>query len=332
MSSGTAPRTGVVATTLDAVLEATVLASFSRIGIAVRRATQHWGDDTAPSMKGKTVLVTGATSGIGRAAAIRLAQLGAAVRIIGRNQAKAAAAVADIRQAAGKRSDVSFDVVDMGDLEAVRAFATRFTAVNPTLDVLVHNAGALTADYRQAPNGCEATLATHVLGPFLLTSLLLPTLRAASGVATVITVSSGGMYTERLDLADLEMDARNYKGATAYARAKRAQVVLNHEWATRVPVDQVAFHAMHPGWVDTPGVESGLPTFYRVMKPLLRSPEEGADTIVWLAATQSLGSGDLWLDRRRRSEHRVPWTRGGDGDALWDYCVERTGAPVPILA
>lgn len=316
----------MAATVVDAALEATVVGSFSRVGIAVRRATQRWSDDPAPSLQGKTALVTGATSGIGLAAAVQLATRGAAVRIVGRNEAKAAAAHAAICRVTGKRGDVAFDVVDVSDFDAVRAFAQRFTGANPALDVLVHNAGALTADYRQAPSGCEATLAAHVLGPFLLTSLLLPALRAGSDPTTVITVSSGGMYAERLDVAQLEMTAEDYKGATAYARAKRAQVVLNHEWSSRVPADQVAFHAMHPGWVDTPGVETGLPTFYRTMKPLLRSPDDGADTIVWLAGNRSAESGNFWLDRRRRSEHHLPWTRGGDGTALWDYCVERTGA------
>lgn len=330
MTPNSGRRQGVVATVVDAALEATVVGSYSRVGILARRATQRWNDDAAPSLQGKTALITGATSGIGLAAAVQLATRGAAVRIVGRNEAKAAAARSTIRRAVGAACDVDFDVVDVGDFDAVRAFAERFTAGQATLDVLVHNAGALTADYRQAPSGCEATLATHVLGPFLLTSLLLPALRAASDPATVITVSSGGMYAERLDLANLEMTAADYKGATAYARAKRAQVVLNHEWASRVPAKQVVFHAMHPGWVDTPGVESGLPTFYRVMKPLLRSPDDGADTIDWLAGNPSAGSGRFWLDRRRRSEHRVPWTRGGDGNALWDYCLQRTGAVAAV--
>lgn len=312
-----------MATVVDAALEATVVGSFSRVGILVRRATQRWNDESDPSLTGRTALVTGATSGIGLAAAVQLAKRGAAVRIVGRNEAKAASARQTICSAVGDGADIAYDVVDVSDFDAVRAFADRFTAANATLDVLVHNAGALTADYRQAPSGCEATLAAHLLGPFLLTNLLLPALRAASDPATVITVSSGGMYAERLDLATLEMTASDYKGATAYARAKRAQVVLNHEWSTRVPADQIVFHAMHPGWVDTPGVETGLPTFYRVMKPLLRSPDDGADTIVWLAGDRSAESGYFWLDRRRRSEHHLPWTRGGDGSLLWDYCAER---------
>lgn len=143
----------------------------------------------------------------------------------------------------------------------------------------------------------------------------------------MITVSSGAMYPPRLDLAALEMDRDSYDGKVAYARAKRAQVVLNHEWARRVPSNEIMFHAVHPGWVDTPGVVSGLPGFHRVMQPLLRGPEQGADTVVWPASTdESLRStGSFWLHRRRRSEHRVPWTSGGDGAALWVLCHQRTG-------
>ena len=124
---------------------------------------------------------------------------------------------------------------------------------------------------------------------------------------------------------------REYEGTTAYARVKRAQLVLNHEWARRVDPASVVFHAMHPGWADTPGVRSSLPGFYRVMRPLLRSARQGADTAVWLAAapeaTQT--SGDFWLDRHRRWEHKAPWTRPKDAEAdqarLWDWCLARTG-------
>jgi len=92
------------------------------------------------------------------------------------------------------------------------------------------------------------------------------------------------MYTQRLDPAALQMTPRGYRGVTAYARAKRAQVALSREWARRLAGTGITFHAMHPGWVDTPGIAAALPGFHRVMWPLLRTPGEGADTIVWLAA------------------------------------------------
>ena len=116
---------------------------------------------------------------------------------------------------------------------------------------------------------------------------------------------------------------------------KRAQLVLNHEWARRVDSASVVFQAMHPGWADTPGVRSSLPGFYRVMRPLLRSSGQGADTIVWLAAAPELThtSGDFWLDRHRRWEHKVPWTRSRDAASdqarLWEWCVARTGSQGP---
>lgn len=317
-----------IARSVDAVLEATVVGSFSRAGYHVRSRLEGWpAADRGRDLAGRTVLVTGATSGIGLASAMRFAQLGATVRFLARDAARAEAARARIEAAGGPHADVAYDLADMSDLGSLREFATRVSAANPRLDALVHNAGALSRTFAQAPDGSELTLASHVLGPFLLTGLLLPTLRHAAP-ARVITVSSGGMYTQRLDLEDLEMARAGYDGRVAYARAKRAQVVLNREWDRRLGASDVVFHAMHPGWVDTPGVASGLPGFHRVMRPLLRTPEQGADTVVWLASADEAlrSSGAFWLDRRRRSEHRVPWTRGAeDGAALWALCQRRTG-------
>jgi NAD(P)-dependent dehydrogenase (short-subunit alcohol dehydrogenase family) len=312
---------------VDAALEATVVGSFSRVGYRVRSRLERWPAADTVDLAGRTVLVTGATSGIGLAAALRFARLGASVRFLARNRARADDARARIIEAAAGDCDVSFHLADLSDFDAVRESAEHIAVANPRIDVLVHNAGALTRDYQQAPDGTELTLATHVLGPFLLTALLMPVLRAGAP-ARVITMSSGGMYTQRFDLDQLEMDRQHYNGTVAYARAKRAQVVLNQEWARRTPASDVLFHAMHPGWVDTPGVMSGLPTFHRVMRPLLRTPDQGADTAVWLAsATEPLAStGGFWHDRRRRGEHRLPWTRARrDGAAIWEFCVTRTG-------
>jgi NAD(P)-dependent dehydrogenase (short-subunit alcohol dehydrogenase family) len=155
--------------------------------------------------------------------------------------------------------------------------------------------------------------------------MLLPALRAAAP-SRVITVSSGGMYTQRLELSALEMPPPDYRGVTEYARVKRAQVVLNREWARRTEPAQVAFHAMHPGWAATPGITASLPGFSRVMRPLLRSAGQGADTIVWLATADAglLGSGRFWHDRRPRPEYLLPWTREPSGAAgrLWDWVAQ----------
>src|ERR1700694_5992766 len=270
-----------LAVTADEALEATVVGSFSRIGYEARRRTAHWIDP--PAMDGKVVLITGATSGLGLATATRLARMGASVRFLARDPARAERAAAAIVASSG-HTDVSYGIADLSELAALRAFARTFRAQERRLDVLIHNAGALSRDYQTSRDGTELTVATQVVGPFVLTSELL-SLLGASAPSRVITVSSGGMYAERYDLDQLEMGPETYDGVTAYARAKRAQLVLNREWARRQSGTGIVFHAMHPGWADTPGVQTALPAFRRVMRPLLRSADQGSDTIVWLAAS-----------------------------------------------
>ena len=266
------------------------------------------------------VVVTGATSGLGLEAAREFVSLGATVVLLGRDAKKTEA----VRAALSRDADtgrVQSVVADMGDLVQVRAAARELIRRFPRIDVLVHNAGALTAARHESPQGIEQTVASQVVGPFLLTSLLLPCLRVAAP-GRVITVSSGGMYASPLRVEHLQMTS-DYNGTEQYARAKRAQVTLNEMWAERVPATEVVFHAMHPGWADTPGVEQSLPTFRKVVGPLLRSPAQGADTIVWLAAAAEpvRSSGGFWLDRRRRSIHKLPRTRRSDTalrrQALW---------------
>ena len=146
-------------------------------------------------------------------------------------------------------------------------------------------------------------------------------------------MSSGGMYTAALTVENLQMTEAAYRGSDQYARAKRAQVTLNEVWAQQIERAELVFHAMHPGWADTPGVQESLPQFRRLMKPLLRTPAEGVDTLVWLAADDGeplRTTGDFWLDRRRRKIHRLASTRRSDTlqrrHELWDWCVDQTGA------
>jgi dehydrogenase/reductase SDR family member 12 len=316
-----------VAAVVDAALEATVAGSFSRAGYAVRSRLEHW--QSPPALSGRVVIVTGASSGIGRAAALELARLGASLVLVGRDEGRLEATAQDAR-ALGRGAVVEPALLDIVDADAVRAFAAHVAAGHDQVHGLVHAAGALFSEYQRVPSGDERTVATTVLAPFRLTWMLSPILRRSTD-AIIVTVSSGGMYSQAFDLDRLSMTSEGYRGTTAYARAKRAQVVLSHEWARRWGPDGVASYASHPGWVDTPGLVSGLPTFAR-LGPLLRTPAEGADTVVWLAAGEARRDGateGFFHDRHQRSEHHLPWTARGasprDGRALWEWCQTRTG-------
>jgi NAD(P)-dependent dehydrogenase (short-subunit alcohol dehydrogenase family) len=316
---------------LDSLIEAPVVPSFTKVGCQLRSRLDHWTDLSSYDLTGRTIVVTGATSGLGRQAAEQFARLGAHVIVSGRNAVKAARVRADIVERTGS-SELSVACADMAELDQVRAMADELIAAHPRIDVLVHNAGALTAHRTVNSDGIESTVASQVLGPFLLTSLLLPALRAASP-GRVLTMSSGGMYAAALTLENLQMTESAYRGSDQYARAKRAQVTLNEMWAEQFERTEVVFHAMHPGWADTPGVQESLPQFRRLMKPLLRTPAEGVDTLVWLAADDGepqRTTGDFWHDRRRRKIHRVASTRRSDTPQrrheLWDWCIAQTGA------
>jgi len=308
---------------LDRTLDALIVPGFTRLGPALRSRTGHWSPAApAGSMEGRTVVVTGATSGIGLATAQALAAAGADLVLVGRDSGRLAIAAERVVPA-GSGTAPRTEVADMADLVVVRTLADRLIATLSSIDVLVHNAGALSADRRTSPDGLEETVAAQVVGPHLLTTLLLPLL-AAAAPGRVITVSSGGMYASPLRVADLEM-GDDYGGSEQYARAKRAQVVLNEMWAARTDPSDVVFHAMHPGWADTPGVQASLPAFRRITGPLLRTPEEGADTVVWLAAAAegASSSGQFWCDRAVRPTHRLARTRRSDTparrDELWSW-------------
>jgi len=322
-----------VAGVVDSLIEAPIAPSFTKVGYQLRSRLEHWSDLASYDLSGRTIVVTGATSGIGRQAVEQFARLGAHVVICGRDVAKARQVRNEIAVSTGS-SELSIACADMAEIEEVDAMADQLLATHQQIDVLVHNAGALTSHRSVNSAGIESTVASQVLGPFLLSGRLIPLL-CANGPGRVLTMSSGGMYAAGLDVADLQMTAADYRGSKQYARAKRAQVTLNEMWAQRVDRTAVVFHALHPGWADTPGVEASLPQFRRLMKPLLRSAAEAADTLVWLAADDGeplRTSGDFWLDRRRRKIHRLPSTRRSDTleqrRLLWDWCVAKTGVQV----
>jgi dehydrogenase/reductase SDR family protein 12 len=310
---------------LDSVLDRSVIGGYTNVGYRIR--SRGWSASELPSLDGRVVMVTGATSGLGLAAAEGFARLGATVWLVVRSEERGQRARAGIAERSGNH-DVHVGLCDLSDLQSVRQFAERCTAQAERLDVLVNNAGVLPSTRALSPDGIEMTFATNVLGPFLLTNLLLPLLER-SAPARIINVSSGGMYTQRIRGDDLQSARGEFDGATAYARAKRAQVILTELWARRLEGRGVVVHAMHPGWADTPGVETSLPRFYRLTRPLLRTPEQGADTIVWLGAADEPGrsTGRFWHDRRPRPTHLLPWTRETrqEREQLWARCAQLSG-------
>ena len=314
-----------IARFVDNALEATIVGSFTRIGPVLRRRLGHWSPP--PHRPGRVVVVTGATSGLGREAALELGSLGCTVVAVGRNAERLARVGAEIEERGGT---AICEQADLADLGATRGLAQRLTATLDHIDVLIHNAGALLADYTLGPQGHEVTVAVHVLSPFLLTTLVRPLLEASGG-AKVITMTSGGMYSEAFKLRSLEMKPENYRGSVAYARAKRAQVVLTVAWQ-RSETSSIDYYVVHPGWAKTPGVADSLPTFDRLLGPLLRTPAEGVGTLVWLATSDpgSPEGGTFWLDRRERSLFRLPKTKVDEatlqaqGDELIDWLAETT--------
>jgi dehydrogenase/reductase SDR family protein 12 len=293
----------------DALLDRTIVGGYSRAGYALR--ARHFRP--LPRLDGTTVAVTGATSGLGLAAARGFARLGARTILVARDPERGEQA----RAATAEHGTAELRIADLARLDDVRRLAEQLQDA----DVLVNNAGVLPPRRTLTEDGHELTFAVNVLAPFLLTALL-------PDVRRVIAVSSGGMYTQKLDVADLDSADGDFSGTKAYARSKRAEVVLNELWARR---GRPGMHAMHPGWVDTPGLQDSLKTFHRITKPILRTPDQGADTIVFLGAAEPPPpSGRFWTDRAPRPTHYLPTTHESpqERQQLWDACVARTAAPV----
>lgn len=318
----------------DFLLEQSVVGGFGRLGYQLRKA--HW-QPLPEDLSQRVMIVTGANSGLGYATAEALARRGAQLILACRSAERGQAALARLQAETGNQQ-LQLELLDVGHQASVRAFAERVAAAHPRIHALIHNAGALTHQRQESPEGIELTLATHVLGPHLLTALLRPQLAAAGSTAEparVIFVSSGGMYLARLNPEDLQFQQRAYHGTQAYAEAKRGMLYLAQLWAAAFVREAlpIAAYAMHPGWADTPGVQAALPGFRRLSRLLLRNNAEGADTTVWLAATdQVLQNGGFYADRALRPRYRMASTRSSPSEIerWWQRLGELTEMPLPF--
>jgi NAD(P)-dependent dehydrogenase (short-subunit alcohol dehydrogenase family) len=312
---------------LSRIVDPFIVSSFDRTGFRIHSLTFR-PEDLDVELSGRRCLVTGANSGIGYETALALADLGAEVVLLCRSRERGEQAAQQIREQTGNRR-VFLELLDVSDLGSIRAAATRLWT--QPVDVLVHNAGVLPAERVETDDALELTFATNVVGPFLLTRLLRGNLEKSPD-GRVIWVSSGGMYTRRLNLEDPNWTERDYDGVLAYAETKRAQVVLSELWAEALRGSSVIVSAMHPGWADTPSVKDSLPRFHRVTRNILRTPAEGADTVVWLAACPRtrLSTGRFFFDRDERRTHLLPFTRESEEDrrALWELCERLSAEPV----
>ena len=300
-----------------------------RTGWDERRPAPTGAGSRRGMMTGKTVLVTGATGGIGLAAASRLAAQGARVGITGRDRTRAEEAAAGIARASGSKVDVF--VADMSSQAEVRRLAGEVLATYPRLDVLLNNVGGFWAHRHLTADGLEHTFALNHLAPFLLTNLLLDRL-TASAPARVVTVSSGAQAMGRIDFDDL-MGERSWSGQRAYSQSKLANVMFTYELARRTTVTGVTATTLHPGVTRT-GFGAEDPTrlmapVIAVLRPFMRSPERGADTAVYLASSPDVEglTGRYFADRKVKTSNKVSYDAAAAA-RLWTVSAQLVGLPV----
>ena len=282
-------------------------------------------------MNGKIVLITGGTSGIGKAAAMALAKLGAEVVVTGRNRERGEGAVEEIRRESGSRK-VSLLLADLAVQAEVRRLAEEFEASHDRLDVLVNNAGLIQSRRTETPDGIEVTFAVNHLAPFLLTNLLLDLLKE-SAPSRIITVSSEAQRRAKIDFDNLQGE-RRYSAFRAYGQSKLANIMFTYELAERLRGTNATANCLHPGGVNTNFGNNNrgpMTLLFRAFKPFMRSPEQGADTIVYLAASPDVEgmSGKYLVDRRVIAPSEETYDEP-TRKKLWEISEELTGLKAAV--
>jgi NAD(P)-dependent dehydrogenase (short-subunit alcohol dehydrogenase family) len=280
-------------------------------------------------MEYKVVLITGGTSGIGKAAATALAAMGAEVVVAGRNKERGEAAVGEIRRES-RSEKVSLMLADLAVQAEVRELADKFKARYDRLDVLVNNAGLIQSRRTETPEGIELTLAVNHLAPFLLTNLLLDLLKS-SAPSRIITVASEARRQAEIDLDDLQSE-RRYRAFPVYGMTKLANILFTYELAERLRETGVVANCVHPGGVNTDFGNNNRSLgilLFRAIKPFMRTSQRGADTVIYLASSPAAGemSGKYLMDRKEVSPAQ-PRDKGLQ-QRLWEVSEELTNLEVP---
>lgn len=285
------------------------------------------------TMKDKHCLITGATAGIGRAAALQLAQMGASLVLVARNPDKAEATVRQIQQQAGNQR-VEFLLADLASQKEVRRLAEEIKAQYQRLDVLVNNAGLLMTSRQESPDGIEMTFALNHLSYFLLTNLLLDLLKSSSP-SRIVNVSSDSHQQANIDFSDLQYRGR-YRGFQAYARSKLANLLFTYELARRLEGTGVTVNGLHPGLVATNFLaNNGLPgrAMNLFVRLLGRSPEKGARTVTYLASSTDVEgvTGQYFVDEGLVASSPASYDLD-DALSLWQVSADLTGLETTPLA
>jgi NAD(P)-dependent dehydrogenase (short-subunit alcohol dehydrogenase family) len=280
-------------------------------------------------MEYKVVLITGGTSGIGKAAATALAAMGAEVVVAGRDRERGEAAVGEIRRES-RSEKVSLMLADLAVQAEVRELADKFKARYDRLDVLVNNAGLIQSRRTETPEGIELTLAVNHLAPFLLTNLLLDLLKS-SAPSRIITVASEARRQAEIDLDDLQSE-RRYRAFPVYGMTKLANILFTYELAERLRKTGVVANCVHPGGVNTDFGNNNRSLgilLFRAIKPFMRTSQRGADTVIYLASSPAAGemSGKYLMDRKEVSPAQ-PRDKGLQ-QRLWEVSEELTNLEVP---
>ena len=280
-------------------------------------------------MGGKVVLITGGTSGIGKAAAAALAGMGATVVITGRNEERGKRALQEIREGSGN-DGVELILADLTVQDEVRRLAEELRERHNQLEVLVNNAGLVLSERTETPDGIETQLAINHLAPFLLTNLLLDLLKE-SAPSRIVTVSSDAHRWAKIDLDDLQSRKR-YRGMQVYGKTKLANIMFTYELAERLEGTGVTANCIHPGGVNTNfGNNQGGPMnlLFRLFKPFMRSPEQGADTLIYLASSPEVEgmTGKYLADRKVKAASDAAYDET-TRKRLWEASEELTGLKV----